>query len=115
MPSERAAEIAEEQRLAVEGQKWADAVMDRYEQQHRYSPDDTMPGAPERHIVSWGARQPGQLQVDLSGTDWNEGQDLEYFARKMLVNLDDSSVRTLTIATHDGQQSFEVVAGETTA
>lgn len=106
----RAAEIKVERAQAIEGQEWADGLMARYEALEHYYPAEKLAGSPNRKIVNWGAPAVGHLEIGISGTKWQENEDLEFFANELLQDLGDSSVRSVTVATMDGEASSMATA-----
>src|SRR5690606_5420491 len=91
--------------LAVEGQEWADSLMGPYTESHQYFADDSMPGAPVRRVMTWGAKAPGELEVSVSGRDWKAGEDLDYLASNIMECLDKDSVASVAVAQLEGETS----------
>lgn len=101
----RAAEMSAERALSAEGQEWADSLMGPYTEARQNFADDSMPGAPVRRVMSWGAKSPGALDVRVSGRDWKSGEDLDYLASRIMQFLNNDSVASVTVATLEGENS----------
>lgn len=83
---------------AVEGQRWADQLMEAYWLRDDSSVQLWMLGTAERQIVSWGASKPGELELSVNGSEPTTDRDLKYFALRLLEEFGDPSLKSVTVS-----------------
>lgn len=90
---------------AVQGQRWADELMAAYWLQDDSAAELWMPGTAPRRIISWGASGPGELQLSVNGSAPATDQELKYFALRLLDQIDDPTVRSITVSVLGSEDS----------
>lgn len=83
---------------AVEGQHWADELMEAYLLRDDSAAQLWMSGTAERRIISWGASKPGELQLSVNGSEPTTDRDLKYFALRLLEEFNDPSLKSVSVS-----------------